>query len=229
MMHNLLMHKHLTESLQFRELLVLQTPATFNCIRDLHSQEQLPAFAAAAASSPCSPAPGEAAAAAAHPRAPGAQEKQLGGSESQHWAQLLGKQSLSFQQFMKPDREKCELGPMGKGEFVAVIPAPRSPPFALLTHPSASLTSWENSCAVGREERLESGALTGRLCCDTEMLLGCTMMLMHCPMLSAKRCGSSALSQLSRGEHLGSTQQCTSSAYSSAHQCTELQDEQSLG
>jgi len=107
-------------------------------------------------------------------------------------------------------------GPRGEG-ICCCDPYTPSSPLALLSHPSASLTSWENSCAVGREERLESGALTGRLCCDTEMLLGCTMMLMHCPMLSAKRCGSSARSQLSRGEHLGSTWQCTSSAHGSAH------------
>lgn len=37
------------------------------------------------------------------------------------------------------------------------------------------------------------------------MLLGCTVMLMHCPMLSAKRYGSAARSQLSRGEHLAHT------------------------
>lgn len=37
------------------------------------------------------------------------------------------------------------------------------------------------------------------------MLLGCTVMLMHWPMLSAKRYGSAARSQLSRGEHLAHT------------------------
>lgn len=41
--------------------------------------------------------------------------------ESQGSAQLtdglLGKQSLAFQRLMKPDREKCELGPEGKGNL----------------------------------------------------------------------------------------------------------------
>lgn len=62
-------------------------------------------------------------------------------------------------------------------------------------------------------ERLERGVLpaggapspsplTGRLCSDTEMLLGCTATLRHWVMLPAKRNGSSARSQRSRGEHL---------------------------
>lgn len=61
---------------------------------------------------------------------------------------------------------------------------------------------WSTECSL-----LDGGAcplslLTGRLCSDTEMLLGCTATLRHWLMLPANRNGSSALSQRSLGEHL---------------------------
>lgn len=64
-----------------------------------------------------------------------------------------------------------------------------------------------------------SPVLTGRLCSDTEMLLGCTATLRHWVMLPAKRKGSSARSQRSRGEHLAhrSTQSTANTPRSTQH------------
>lgn len=78
---------------------------------------------------------------------------------------FFGKQSLSFQQLMKPDQEKCELRPKGKGNLFLPSPPPSSPAWMapFLPSPSASLTSWENICADGQGERLENGLFTVNL------------------------------------------------------------------
>lgn len=99
------------------------------------------------------------------PGAPGATAGMLQRAGPSTADEIFGKQSLSFQQLMKPDREKCELRPTGKGNLLLPSPPPASParmtPF--LTGPPASLTSWENICADGQGERLESGAFAANL------------------------------------------------------------------